>query len=192
MPCQRWRQLPRQGWRHTPSGPFQTAVNDQNTALSMTIPYRHIKQRMLTTPSACPGRRRIMTEKCLPPWPNLIVIEWNHFHDNTYFVTEWIHIDDENGQSITTQQMWRDPYDQIGIVTNSSQIFICDDTCIFRDAIRTSSMIRSLLVRVEEFAWTVGLPPSRPRSAVTPGFGRQTECEPCTCQDQLFTYTAVT
>jgi hypothetical protein len=23
-------------------------------------------------------------------------------------------------------------------------------------------------------------------------FGRQTECEPCTCQDQLFTYTAVT
>jgi hypothetical protein len=29
-------------------------------------------------------------------------------------------------------------------------------------------------------------------SAVTPGFRRQTECEPCTCQDQLFTYTAVT
>jgi hypothetical protein len=28
--------------------------------------------------------------------------------------------------------------------------------------------------------------------AVTPGFRRQTECEPCTCQDQLFTYTAVT
>jgi hypothetical protein len=26
---------------------------------------------------------------------------------------------------------------------------------------------------------------------VTPGFRRQTECEPCTCQDQLFTYTAV-
>jgi hypothetical protein len=26
----------------------------------------------------------------------------------------------------------------------------------------------------------------------TPGFRRQTECEPCTCQDQLFTYTAVT
>ena len=32
-----------------------------------------------------------------------------------------------------------------------------------------------------------------PRIAnVTPGFRRQTECEPCTCQDQLFTYTAVT
>jgi hypothetical protein len=29
-------------------------------------------------------------------------------------------------------------------------------------------------------------------TAVTPGFRRQTECEPCTCQDQLFTYTAVT
>jgi hypothetical protein len=112
----------------------------------MTIQYRHRKQTTLTTPSACPGRRRIMTEKCLPPWPNLIVIKWNHFHDNAYFVTEWIHIDDENGQSVTTQQMWRDPYDQIGIVTNSSQIFICDDTCIFRDAIRTSPMIRSLLV----------------------------------------------
>ena len=25
-----------------------------------------------------------------------------------------------------------------------------------------------------------------------PVFRRQTECEPCTCQDQLFTYTAVT
>jgi hypothetical protein len=28
--------------------------------------------------------------------------------------------------------------------------------------------------------------------SVTPGFRRQTECEPCTCQDQQFTYTAVT
>jgi ribonuclease HI len=27
---------------------------------------------------------------------------------------------------------------------------------------------------------------------VTPGFRRQTECKPCTCQDQQFTYTAVT
>jgi hypothetical protein len=27
---------------------------------------------------------------------------------------------------------------------------------------------------------------------VTPGFRRPTECEPCTCQDQQFTYTAVT
>jgi hypothetical protein len=27
---------------------------------------------------------------------------------------------------------------------------------------------------------------------VTLGFGRQTECEPCTCQDQKFTYTAIT
>jgi hypothetical protein len=33
-------------------------------------------------------------------------------------------------------------------------------------------------------------PPAR--GYVTPGFRRQTECEPCTCQDQLFTYTAVT
>jgi hypothetical protein len=32
----------------------------------------------------------------------------------------------------------------------------------------------------------------RPVPAVTPGFGRQTECEPCTCQDQQFTYTTVT
>jgi hypothetical protein len=30
------------------------------------------------------------------------------------------------------------------------------------------------------------------RQYVTPGFRRQTECEPCTCQDQQFTYTAVT
>jgi hypothetical protein len=27
---------------------------------------------------------------------------------------------------------------------------------------------------------------------VTPGFRRQTECEPCTCQDQQFMYTAIT
>jgi hypothetical protein len=27
---------------------------------------------------------------------------------------------------------------------------------------------------------------------VTPGFGTQTECEPCTCQDQNLTYTAIT
>jgi hypothetical protein len=27
---------------------------------------------------------------------------------------------------------------------------------------------------------------------VTPGFRRQNECEPCMCQDQQFTYTAVT
>jgi hypothetical protein len=30
------------------------------------------------------------------------------------------------------------------------------------------------------------------KRSVTPGFRRQTECEPCTCQDQLFTYTTVT
>jgi hypothetical protein len=28
--------------------------------------------------------------------------------------------------------------------------------------------------------------------SVTPGFGRQTECEPCTCQDQNLTYTTIT
>jgi hypothetical protein len=27
---------------------------------------------------------------------------------------------------------------------------------------------------------------------VTPGFGWQTKCEPCTCQDQKLTYTAIT
>jgi hypothetical protein len=30
------------------------------------------------------------------------------------------------------------------------------------------------------------------RMSGTPGFRRQTECEPCTCQDQQFTYTVVT
>jgi hypothetical protein len=30
------------------------------------------------------------------------------------------------------------------------------------------------------------------RLAVTPGFGRQTECEPCTCQDEKLTYIAIT
>jgi hypothetical protein len=28
-------------------------------------------------------------------------------------------------------------------------------------------------------------------AAITPGFGRQTECEPCTCQDQKLTYIAI-
>jgi chromosome segregation ATPase len=37
-----------------------------------------------------------------------------------------------------------------------------------------------------------GLCRTPPWSPVTPGFRRQTECEPCTCQDQLFTYTVVT
>jgi hypothetical protein len=27
---------------------------------------------------------------------------------------------------------------------------------------------------------------------VTPNFSRQTECEPCTCQDHKFTYTPIT
>jgi hypothetical protein len=27
---------------------------------------------------------------------------------------------------------------------------------------------------------------------VTPGFGRKIECEPCTCEDQKFTYTVIT
>jgi hypothetical protein len=30
------------------------------------------------------------------------------------------------------------------------------------------------------------------RALSHPVLKRQTECEPCTCQDQLFTYTAVT
>jgi hypothetical protein len=28
--------------------------------------------------------------------------------------------------------------------------------------------------------------------SVVPGFGRQSECEPCTCQDQKLTYTTIT
>jgi hypothetical protein len=36
------------------------------------------------------------------------------------------------------------------------------------------------------------LPQEDQRDSVTPGFGRQTECEPCTCQDQKLTYTAIT
>jgi hypothetical protein len=27
---------------------------------------------------------------------------------------------------------------------------------------------------------------------VTPGFGRQTECEPCMCEDQKLTYATIT
>ena len=34
--------------------------------------------------------------------------------------------------------------------------------------------------------------PGEASAHVTLGFRRQTECEPCTCQDQQFTYTAVT
>jgi fructose 1,6-bisphosphatase len=33
---------------------------------------------------------------------------------------------------------------------------------------------------------------NKSKAVVTPGFRRQTEFEPCTCQDQQFTYTAVT
>ena len=38
----------------------------------------------------------------------------------------------------------------------------------------------------------VGVTVFRRSDDVTPGFRRQTECEPCKCQDQQFTYTAVT
>jgi hypothetical protein len=31
----------------------------------------------------------------------------------------------------------------------------------------------------------------RQMTIATPGFRRQTECEPCTCQDQQFMYTTV-
>jgi hypothetical protein len=65
------------------------------------------------------------------------------------------------------------------------------------------------IIRMGIFVWAVksqGLEPSaegfysmhellyetKPWGNVTPGFRRQTECEPCTCQDQQFTYTAVT
>jgi hypothetical protein len=49
----------------------------------------------------------------------------------------------------------------------------------------------------DDWEW-VGVPtykyktrPSRIGS-VTPDFGSQIECEPCTCQDQKLTYTAIT
>jgi hypothetical protein len=36
-------------------------------------------------------------------------------------------------------------------------------------------------------------PRARPHAtAVSPGFRWQTECEPCTCQDQKYTYTVIT
>jgi hypothetical protein len=38
----------------------------------------------------------------------------------------------------------------------------------------------------------IALKATSSKEAVTPGFRRQTECGPCTCQDQQFTYTVVT
>jgi hypothetical protein len=54
------------------------------------------------------------------------------------------------------------------------------------------SRFASFPVRTPSSLLAVPFPCCRGKPPVTPGFRRQTECEPCTCQDQLFTYTAVT
>jgi hypothetical protein len=56
-----------------------------------------------------------------------------------------------------------------------------------------NGLAESLIKRINLIAMPLLMNCKLPSSCcVTPGFRRQTECKPCTCQDQQFTYTAVT
>jgi hypothetical protein len=57
-----------------------------------------------------------------------------------------------------------------------SEVFADGDRMLGRGLVRGTVLVPSLLCSYVSH----------------PVFRRQTECEPCTCQDQLFTYTAVT
>jgi hypothetical protein len=59
----------------------------------------------------------------------------------------------------------------------------------------TSSLHTDFLLLTLERCVSFVFPTCRRRvikAGVTPGFRRQTECKPCTCQDQKFTYTTIT
>ena len=59
-------------------------------------------------------------------------------------------------------------------------------------ALRYAARLSSGHDLVEEFIGYGVWPLAHGWVLVTPVFRRQTECEPCTCQDQQFTYTTVT
>jgi hypothetical protein len=61
-----------------------------------------------------------------------------------------------------------------------------------RDHVAKGDIILEGVRSEDQLADIFTKPLDKTRFCVTPGFRRQTECEPCTCQDQLFTYTAVT
>jgi hypothetical protein len=48
----------------------------------------------------------------------------------------------------------------------------------------SKEVVYKLKENKDEFAGSI--------KSVTPGFRRQTECEPCTCQDQKLMYTVIT
>jgi hypothetical protein len=54
-----------------------------------------------------------------------------------------------------------------------------------------NSYIYSLKVSFHTSFLTMNIITLKDRRSVTPGFGRQTECEPCMCHDQKFTYTMI-
>jgi hypothetical protein len=55
---------------------------------------------------------------------------------------------------------------------------------VIREVAHLEWLANKVMVKKSNNKWTVYI--------VTPSFGRQTECEPCTCQDQKFTYTSIT
>jgi hypothetical protein len=52
--------------------------------------------------------------------------------------------------------------------------------------------LESTLLGIDKILSDMAAEETAAAADVTPGFRRQTECEPCKCQDQQFTYTAVT
>lgn len=119
---------------------------------SVTKTNRHWKINTVNGAVRTVGRWRIMTKTRLHPWPTRIVIDWNCFHDDVHFVTEYLSIRDENVQFVTIEQMWRSYNDEVIFVTKTSQMNICDDIGIFSDERWTSSMWTSLLVGCEPLA----------------------------------------
>jgi hypothetical protein len=90
--------------------------------------------------------QHVMTKTGAHRWRIQFVIEWSCFYDNGHFVTEWIHIYDENSRFVTVDIQWRSFHDETHFVTSSSQKILGDDFRVFRDESVASLMSTSLVV----------------------------------------------
>ena len=112
--------------------------------------------------------------------PNEIWLKLRELHDDTSNVREQKHclvLNEYNSFAMKDNELVRDMYSRLNLIINELNF-------IDINKLGDADIVRKIISL---------LPQQRYGSIiVTPGFRRQTECEPCTCQDQLFTYTAVT
>jgi hypothetical protein len=137
-------------------------------------------------------------------WVLAMQKELNNFTRNEV----WHLVPRPNQNIIGTKWVFRNKQDEHGVVTRNkarlmakgySQVEGLDFGETYAPITRLES-IRILIVYATYHGFklyqmdmkSAFLNGSIKEEVVTPGFRRQTECEPCTCQDQLFTYTAVT